>query len=359
MERNLFQTLRARDKPVLPYDLRGSTFAQVVEECNPPTSVRKCFDALPVDFLQLVKSDATTPPPLRVVGIVLCGDPSPAAGTHNVILGLRQHLAPTTKVIGFLDGPKGLMVGKEDNYVDLICGTYVDDFLNQGGADMLGYGKFRPLSDRDVVKIRATCERYQIDGLCFVGGPYELTQVANLAQRCSEVTICGVLQSPNCNVHLEKYIPITLGFDSARGVLLEMAGNLCLETMNGSGEVQFIGCGSGSVTLEVALQIAPNVVLMNSEVRRSQKTLTSIVQNIADTIHARQKQGKRSAVVLIQSDGFFESLVHMDALKQDISILRQTHAAQLGTDADAEALLTGESRSVNSLRNCRRPRGDR
>ena len=26
----------------------------------------------------------------------------------------------TAIVIGFLDGPKGLMVGKEDNYVDLI-----------------------------------------------------------------------------------------------------------------------------------------------------------------------------------------------------------------------------------------------
>eukprot|EP00397_Hematodinium_sp_SG-2012_P001762 GEMP01001767.1.p1 GENE.GEMP01001767.1~~GEMP01001767.1.p1 ORF type:complete len:1263 (+),score=241.68 GEMP01001767.1:74-3862(+) len=378
MERTLFQTLRASDKPVLPTVLRGPTVPQVVERCSPSPEVVKYFDALPADFFQLVPAGATgesatthaeensasptpsassmdigvdsTSPPAGV-GIVLCGDPSPAAGTHNVVLGLRQWLRSRgTKIYGFLNGPRGLMRGKEEDYIDLLAdeGAYVDDFLNQGGADMLGYSKFKSLSDRDATKIRATCERLQIDGLCFVGGPHELSQVANLAQRVSttgqRIQVLGVLQSPNCNVHLEKYIPITLGFDSARGVLAEMAGNLCLETLGGS-EYHFLSCGSEAVTLEVALQIAPNVCLINAEVRRSQKTLSAIIESIADTVIKRREKGKRAAVVLI-SEGLLENLHHMDLLKNDVAVIRKEHAASLLTDADAVGFLVGESQKL-------------
>jgi len=369
----LFQTLRASEKPDLPRVLQGPTTTRIISQCDPSENVKKYFSSLSHDFLKLEPRDnkgsthdagvkkkqpiasgtgdascrhVDTQPASAAVGIVLCGDPSPAAGTHNVVLGLRDWLRSTgAKLYGFLDGPRGLILGGQDNFIDFSAeeSSYVDSFLNQGGAYMLNYGKCRLLSDRDATKIKATCDRLKINGLCFVGGLYELSQIAVLAQRFADtdITILGVIQSPNGSAYLKDYISITLGFDSARGVLCEMAGNLCLETMSGS-EYHFVICGSGAVTLEVALQITPTMCFINAEVRHSKKTLNEIIRTIVDTLDKRRERGKHAAVVLL-SEGFFESLYHMEELKNDIALLRREKAASLLTENDAEQFLEGES----------------
>lgn len=82
---------------------------------------------------QAFEADAT---PLRV-GIVLSG--GQAAGGHNVIWGLYEYLRhrhPGSTLLGFLDGPKGVM---QKRYKE-ITSTELDKYKNLGGFHLLGSG---------------------------------------------------------------------------------------------------------------------------------------------------------------------------------------------------------------------------
>ncbi|CAD7954717.1 unnamed protein product, partial [Amoebophrya sp. A25] len=122
----------------------------------------------------------------------------------------------------------------------------------------------------------------------------------------SDITVVGVLQSPNRNVHLGHYLPITLGFDSARGVLSEVAGNITLDAISSRKCYHFVRTGSTAITLEIALQIEPTLVLCNEEIYSAKKSLQQLVEEIGDLIMMRKnKLGLRSGVVLV-SNSFME-----------------------------------------------------
>jgi 6-phosphofructokinase len=133
----------------------------------------------------------------------------------------------------------------------------------------------KPVTDRDSLKVQKTCDALNLQGLVVVGGAKEVMHISALASKLEDknITIVGVLQSPNRNVHLQKYIPITLGFDSARGVLAEVAGNITMDAMSSGKIYHFIRCGGSSLTLEIALQVEPTMILLNEEVADSKRSL--------------------------------------------------------------------------------------
>ena len=72
------------------------------------------------------------------VGLILSGGQAP--GGHNVIAGLYDGIKKGNKdsvVFGFTGGPSGLIDGE---YVE-ITDSFMDEYRNTGGFDMIGSGR--------------------------------------------------------------------------------------------------------------------------------------------------------------------------------------------------------------------------
>ena len=103
--------------------------------------------------------------PLRL-GVVLSGGQAP--GGHNVIAGLYD-FCQTVKggaLLGFCDGPKGIMTGRHIQLDD----ARVDRYRNQGGFDIIGSGRDKIHSDRQFADSLRHCEALRLDGLVVIGG---------------------------------------------------------------------------------------------------------------------------------------------------------------------------------------------
>ena len=96
-----------------------------------------------------------------VIGIILAGEWVPSSGTHNVIIGIVEQIFSSQeesidnsgirypRVLGFLGGPQGFARG---HYIELTREN-VSKYLNQGGADMLGFGSLRAMNFEDYIEI--------------------------------------------------------------------------------------------------------------------------------------------------------------------------------------------------------------
>ncbi|KAF4746402.1 hypothetical protein FOZ63_024399, partial [Perkinsus olseni] len=80
------------------------------------------------------------------------------------------------------------------------------------------------MDEGDFKEIHGLCREYGLHGLVVAGGPAEISHVSQLVcyfetvPEDERVSIISVFQSPNCNVYVPKWLPITLGFDSAMTV---------------------------------------------------------------------------------------------------------------------------------------------
>ena len=101
--------------PQLPSLLQepNKTFfeAQETESCSPP--IQKLFPKTAHQKLLALKKGGSKPFSPMKVGAVFSG--GQASGGHNVISGLfdaLQKLHPKCELLGFLDGPSGIVLGK-------------------------------------------------------------------------------------------------------------------------------------------------------------------------------------------------------------------------------------------------------
>lgn len=126
--------------------------AESVAECAPDSPL-SC-PAPPPSALQ-----ARTP--LRV-GCVLSGGQAP--GGHNVISGLFDSLKrhhPSSELLGFLDGPKGLMTGAYKAVDDEL----IDRYRNTGGFDLLGSGRDKIEKPEEFEAAKKSAETLKLDGV--------------------------------------------------------------------------------------------------------------------------------------------------------------------------------------------------
>jgi len=271
-------------------------------------------------------------PPQRV-GVVFGGELQ-AAAPVNVVAGIFKFLqaaAPGSHIFGFQDGPQGFLDGK----ISELFGHEVMSSLNIGGWQHLKHGTCSEGSclpeDRveDARRAAAVCAQERLDGIVVVGGARDLSWAAALAANFSRIagcttTVVGVPHSKNLNLYVPRFLPITLGFDSARRVLSEIAGNIFVDALSSNKYWHFIRCGEDSLTMEVALQTRCNFSVLTMEKRRNEDggedermSLKDTVDRLKEVVERRKVIGRPSGVVLL-SKQVIETLPEMDILKKEL-----------------------------------------
>jgi len=255
---------------------------------------------------------------------------SSAAGSHNVLVGLRTLLdkMPGQKQLW---GIRNLSRGDEVSLDEDLIRYYV----NQPGSDLLPIIAVSRVNESMMNKIMKFSERLELDGLVFVCGHGEMAIVAGIAEHFSKhnasTRVISILQSPSARARLQDWLPLSLGFDSACATIAEVAGNISLSAPLGSQDVyHFISCGSSTLTLEVAMRIQPMMCLIREDITARKRTLDSIIEEVCDVIVQRHEQGLHTGVILM-TDRFYGALDEMRALRAEIHRLKQEQPSDVRT----------------------------
>jgi diphosphate-dependent phosphofructokinase len=311
--------------PTILEDLASATFQEdgqkkINEEIKPLFP-----HLLSNSHLTLIKGKGVPKAALRV-GVVLSG--GQAAGGHNVITGLfdaLKELHRDSVLIGFLNGPKGIIKGD----YKIIESNELNLYRNQGGFDLLGSGRDKIESPDDFRASLEVVKKLQLDGLVVVGGDDSNTNAAHLAEYflANEVktrvigvpkTIDGDLQS--------KDIEISFGFDTACRVYAETIGNIAKDALSQKKYYYFIklmGRSASHITLECALLTQPNLALIGEEIYSKKMTLSQVASSIADLIIERSGIQKEYGVIILP-EGLIEFLIDVRALIAELNLLAST-----------------------------------
>lgn len=297
--------------------------------------------------------------PLRV-GVVCAGEASGVpAHPVNVVAGLLAYLsavAPGSRILGFLDGPSSLIAGQCRE----LSPEEVRESLNQGAFKLLSYGTCSDggfsIAERlhEAHQAAAVCTAERLDGLVVIAGPRDLSWAATLAACFAEAecrtTVVGVPHSKNLNLYVPRCMPITLGFDSARRMLSEVAGNIVLDSLSSNKYWHFIRCGADALTMEVALQTRCPVSVLTMEHRptkdaagetlQERMSLQDAAERLKEVIERRRTMGRPSGVVLL-SHHIIEMLPEMEKLKQEL--------LELLGNVDAESVSSSKPPSIDEV----------
>lgn len=298
-------------KPPLPNCLKALNRAHLVvskdtmSEQSPALvhSLKNFFSATfghPV--YDLVQGEPVAEPQALNIGVVLSGGPAP--GGHNVISGIFDAMAalnPNGKLVGFLDGPGGVM---KNRYVILTQGK-IDAYRNTGGFDIIGSGRDKIKTQSNLDAALNSCNHHELDGLVVIGGDDSNTNAAFLAEyfayRKSRCKVVGVPKTIDGDLANE-FVETSFGFDTATKFFAHEVGNLMRDAISARKYwfmIKMMGRDACHITLEVAMQTRPNVAIISEEIKSKGWFLTDVVSYIADVVVARAKQGKNYGVVLI------------------------------------------------------------
>lgn len=284
---------RVKEVPPLP---------QCLEKMNPLSEIeeKEVLPEIAAYFPHLTSfkpSHEIETRPLKV-GVVLSG--GQAAGGHNVINGLLSGLKKLNKestLIGFLNGPKGII---ENQFIALEP-EGVQCFLNTGGFDMIGSGRTKIETPDQFEASLNTAKSHNLDGLVIIGGDDSNTNAAFLAEyflaHQQKTAVVGVPKTIDGDLKNE-YIEESFGFDTAVKIYSEIIGNILKDTLSAKKYWYFIklmGRSASHITLETALQTHPNLTLISEEKR----SLNEILDQMVELITERAKQGKNYGAVLI------------------------------------------------------------
>lgn len=272
-------------------------FANIVRE-----SENRIMEAYPADVSQTG---------LRVAVLFSGG---PAAGGHNVIVGIQKALGSNNTLLGTIGGPKGLLEGKFFEVTD----QALSEIINTGGFDFLGSDRTKIKTDEQFEKVRNVVKEHRLNGIIIIGGDDSNTNAAVLAELLYDdgVKVIGVPKTIDGDLQVGDLLPISFGFDTATKVYAEMVGNILQDTPSSRKYWHFIklmGRSASHVALEVALQTKPAVALISEEVLENNISLGEIVQNIADTVALRAANGYNHGVVLVP-EGLIEFIPEMKAM---------------------------------------------
>lgn len=258
--------------------------------------------------------------PLKV-GIVLSGGQAP--GGQNVIAGVfdaLKKLNPHSQLIGFLDGPNGII---NNQFVEL-TEEKIAPYRNQGGFDIIGSGRTKIEKPEQFKAASQTLQTHALDGLIIVGGDDSNTNAAFLAEYCKQnkmpTWIIGVPKTIDGDLK-NAFIEISFGFDTASKVYSEIIGNLAKDSLSAKKYyffVKMMGRSASHLTLECALQTHVNMALIGEEVEERKQTLKDIVYQIADLICERASQDKNFGVILVP-EGLLEFIPECQILIKELN----------------------------------------
>ncbi len=258
-----------------------------------------------------------------IVGVVLSG--GQAAGGHNVIGGLYdalQEMHPDSKVIGFLNGPGGIVRNKTIE----ITKELVDLYRNQGGFDMIGSGRTKIETPEQFRAAHHAAQENDLDGLVVIGGDDSNTNACFLAEYFASVAcktqVVGVPKTIDGDLQ-NKDIEISFGFDSACKCYSESIGNIqrdCLSAKKYYYFIKLMGRSASHIALECALETQPNLALISEEVQAKKLKLMDVIQMLVDLVRERSRNGQDYGVVLVP-EGIVEFMPDISSLIQELNRL--------------------------------------
>jgi diphosphate-dependent phosphofructokinase len=325
------RAIRAMEVPVCDVFMRSGVLAPIsfvpgtkVLEPNPdvekafPNSIAASKNSV------LVHGDTMT---RNITGkrVAVLFSGGPAAGGHNVVAGLKQILGSENTLLGIKAGPKGLLKGNLFEIKD----DHVGQIMNTGGFSFMGTDRTKIEKPEDIEKVRNVCREQKIDALVVIGGDDSNTNAALLAEKLfsgvkedgSGVQVIGVPKTIDGDLQLGDELPISFGFDTATKIYAEKVGNLLRDTASSLKYWHFVrlmGRAASHVTLEVALQTHPTIVLISEEVREKNISLFQIVDGIAATIIMRAQKGLNYGVVLVP-EGLIEFIPGFTTMIDDLN----------------------------------------
>ncbi len=260
--------------------------------------------------------------PLRV-GVVFSG--GQASGGHNVITGLfdaMQKMNPNSLLIGFKNGPQGIIEGKYTNLTAAILHNY----RNQGGFDLLGSGRTKIETPEQFEALDRIVRQLDLDGLVVIGGDDSNTNAGILAEffasRGRKIRVVGVPKTIDGDLRNE-YIETSFGFDTAAKTYSNTIGDIARDALSANKYYFFIklmGRSASHITLECALQTHPNIALIGEEILAKSKTLADISRGIAKIIMERSALGIDHGVVLVP-EGLIEFIPEFKTLIAELNAL--------------------------------------
>lgn len=266
------------------------------------------------------------------VGVILSGGQAP--GGHNVIAGLFDGIKkanPESELLGFLNGPDGLLRG---NYID-ITSEIIDEYRNTGGFDIIGSGRTKIETPEQYAAALSTADRLDLDAIVVIGGDDSNTNAAVLAEHFAasgkKTRVIGVPKTIDGDLKNEQ-IETSFGFDTASKTFAELIGNIARDCSSAKKYWHFIrlmGRSASHIALECALQTQPNICLIAEEVAEKKMTLRQISEDISYTIANRAEKGENFGIVLVP-EGLVEFIPEMKVLIVELNDLLARHKEEFG-----------------------------
>jgi pyrophosphate--fructose-6-phosphate 1-phosphotransferase len=257
------------------------------------------------------------------IGVILSGGQAP--GGHNVISGLYDALKSankSSKLIGFLGGPSGILDDKTIEMTD----SFIDEYRNTGGFDIIGSGRTKLETKEQFDTCVEVCKRHNITSLVIIGGDDSNTNAAVLAeyflQTNAGISVVGCPKTIDGDLKNE-FIEVSFGFDTATKTYSELIGNLMRDANSAKKYWHFIklmGRSASHIALECALQTQPNICLISEEIEQNNTSLKEVVASIAETVAKRAEKGNNYGVILIP-EGLVEFIPEVKSLIGDINTL--------------------------------------
>ncbi|WP_271435189.1 diphosphate--fructose-6-phosphate 1-phosphotransferase [Thermospira aquatica] len=243
----------------------------------------------------------------------------PAAGGHNVVVGLKKILGDGNTLFGVKNGPKGLLEGTLFEITD----EMVKEIVNTGGFDFLGSDRTKIKTDEQFNAVKETVKKYNLSAIVVIGGDDSNTNAAILAELLYDmgVQVIGVPKTIDGDLQIGSYLPISFGFDTATKIYAELVGNILQDTPSSRKYWHFVklmGRAASHVALEVALQTRPAITIISEEVKEKNMSLGTLVQSIADVIAKRASKGINHGVVVVP-EGLIEFIPEMMKLIAELN----------------------------------------
>ncbi|MCK5241738.1 diphosphate--fructose-6-phosphate 1-phosphotransferase [bacterium] len=288
--------------------------------------VRKSFPKLyPVTKDEVLQATAGNRPQTKGCRVAVLFSGGPAAGGHNVIVGLKKALGTDNTLLGVRQGPKGLLAGNLFEIAD----EDLQQVVNTGGFDFLGSDRTKIKGHEQFKQVKAVCHDNRLDAIVVIGGDDSNTNAAMLAEYLYEnvhadgrgVQVVGVPKTIDGDLQVGEFLPISFGFDTATKIYSELVGNILQDTPSSRKYWHFIklmGRSATHVALEVALQTKPAVAFVSEEIEEKNLSLAQSVDIACRAIARRAGKGINHGVILIP-EGLIEFIPEMKALIQELN----------------------------------------